>query len=190
VKSLSSGRPSRDVVRTGKSTKGLEPSLRMSPRIEDEPLLNAHLGEEWSIPERDGRALWNALALQGFKAGFFWSIIPKKRTEFRRAFKEFDPHVAPKFHPTLAERLMMEEPVQRSRSRVVTAIGHPHALLSMERARSCSRLVWSFVNGRPIHGVSAVESWTGESHQRSDALAARGFKYVGPVVVYARGTAR
>jgi DNA-3-methyladenine glycosylase I len=168
----------------------LRPPLEALSRSEGAPLLKAHLGEEWSLPERDGRALWNALALQGFKAGFFWSIIPRKRTEFRRAFKEFDPSVAPKFCPTLADRLMMEAPIQRSRSRIVAAIGDPSALLSMERARDSSRFHWSFVNGRRLHGISAVESWTGQSKQRSDALAARGFKYAGPVVVYARGTSR
>jgi DNA-3-methyladenine glycosylase I len=177
-------------MRVGKSIKDLRCSLGISLRAESEPLLNAHLGEEWSLPERDGRALWNALALRGFKAGFFWSITPRKRTEFRRALKEFDPRIAPKFHPTLADRLMMEQPIERSRSKVVTAIGSPSALLSMERARGSSRLRWTFVNGRPIHGISAVESWTIESQQRSDALAGSGYKYVGPVVVYARGASR
>ena len=165
-------------------------TTRTDENIDREPLLNAQLGEEWSIPERDGRALWNALAFQGFQAGFFWSITPKKRTEFRRAFREFDPRIAPKFHPTLAEKLMMQEPIVRSRSRIVTAIGEPCALLSMEKARGSSKLVWSFVNGRPIHGISAVDSWTGESEERSDALAARGFRYLGPVVVYARDASR
>jgi 3-methyladenine DNA glycosylase Tag len=157
-----------------------------SPWSDEEQLLPAYYGEEWSIPERDGTTLWEALAREKSKARFFWSIVPRVRDEFLRALKEFDPQVVAPFDAGHAQRIMRQRPLDRSRSKIVAATGHPGALLAMERcARSACGFKWSFVNGRPSFGLTKTDGECSEDKARSNALSERGYQYVGPVVVYA-----
>src|ERR1700677_2765965 len=77
--------------------------------------MRAYHDEEWGVPERDSRALWEKLMLDGFQAGLSWSIILKKRDAFRKAFKGFDPQVVAKFTEKDVKKLLEDPGIVRSR---------------------------------------------------------------------------
>jgi DNA-3-methyladenine glycosylase I len=151
------------------------------------PLMSTYHDEEWGVPERDGRALWEKLILDGFQAGLSWQTILNRREGFRRAFKGFDPQRVARFTDSDVEKLMQDERIIRSRSKIIATIGNARAYLSMEDGgEDFSEFVWDFVDGKPIvNSGSAVPAKTPLSEEISKELRKRGFKFVGPVIVYA-----
>src|SRR5256885_268581 len=116
---------------------------------ESDPLMSAYHDEEWGVPERDGRALWEKLILDGFQAGLSWSTILRKRAAFRAAFKGFEPRRVARFSARDVERLMKDEGIVRSRPKIEAAIGNARAVLAMNEAgEEFSRFCWDFVGGR------------------------------------------
>jgi DNA-3-methyladenine glycosylase I len=151
-----------------------------------DPLMMAYHDEEWGVPERDSRALWEKLMLDGFQAGLSWSTILKKRDAFRAAFKGFDPEVVAKFGGKDVERLLQDAGIIRSRSKIEATIGNAQAYLKMRDAgEDFSDFVWSFTGGKPIRNTGPIPAKTELSEKMSAALKKRGFKFVGPVIVYA-----
>src|SRR5580658_10591608 len=84
---------------------------------ESEPLLRAYHDEEWGVPERDSRALWETLMLEGFQAGLSWTIILRKREAFRNAFRNFDPEEVARFGKVDVTRLLENPGIVRSRAK-------------------------------------------------------------------------
>jgi DNA-3-methyladenine glycosylase I len=153
---------------------------------EGDPLLRAYHDEEWGVPERDSRALWEKLILDGFQAGLSWAIILRKREAFRKAFRGFDPEVVAKFGKREIERLVVDAGIVRSRAKIEATIGNARAYLAMEKAgEDFSTFVWTMTGGKPLLLTGAVPTKTAVSEQMSKALKRRGFKFVGPVIVYA-----
>ncbi len=154
---------------------------------EGDPLMRAYHDEEWGVVERDGRRLWEKLMLDGFQAGLSWSIILRKRDAFRKAFARFDPKVVARFGPPDVERLMADEGIVRSRAKILATIGNARAYLAMQAAgEDFSELAWSLAGGRQIQNrTGKVPAKTPLSEQISKELKLRGFKFVGPVCVYA-----
>jgi DNA-3-methyladenine glycosylase I len=153
---------------------------------ESDPLLRAYHDEEWGVPERDSRALWEKLVLDGFQAGLAWIIILRKREEFRRAFKGFDPAVVARFGERDVARLLENAGIVRSRAKIEATIGSAKAYLAMQSAgEDFSTFVWTMAGGAPIQGTGEVPAKTPLSEEMSRALKKRGFKFVGPVIVYA-----
>jgi DNA-3-methyladenine glycosylase I len=154
---------------------------------ESDPLMQKYHDEEWGVPERDSRALWEKLMLDGFQAGLSWSIILRKRDAFREAFKGFDPKVVARFGKADVARLLKNPGIVRSRAKIEATIGGAKAYLEMQGAgEDFSKWVWGFVGGKPIRNVSGVvPAKTPLSEEISAALKKRGFKFVGPVIVYA-----
>jgi DNA-3-methyladenine glycosylase I len=152
-----------------------------------DPLMCAYHDEEWGVPEHDSRALWEKLMLDGFQAGLSWSTILRKREAFRQAFQGFDPQVVAKFGPADVERLVADAGIVRSRAKIEATIGGARAYLAMQAAgEDFSTFIWSMAGGAPIHtngGDRLVKSPLSEAI--SVALKKRGFKFVGPVIVYA-----
>ncbi len=141
---------------------------------------------EWGVPEYDSRALWEKLILDGFQAGLSWSIILRKREAFRKAFKNFDPEKVARFGEADVARLLNDAGIVRSRAKIEAAIGGARAFLNMRDAGDdFSEFVWSFANGKPIQNRGPVPAKTPLSEEISKALKKRGFKFVGPVIVYA-----
>src|SRR3984957_2278568 len=97
---------------------------------ESDPLMQAYHDEEWGVPERDSRALWEKLMLDGFQAGLSWSTILRKRDAFRHAFQGFDPQVVAKFGPADVERLVADAGIVRSRAKIEATIGGARAYLA------------------------------------------------------------
>ncbi len=152
----------------------------------NDPLMQAYHDEEWGVPERDSRALWEKLMLDGFQAGLSWSTILKKRDAFRRGFANFDPKRVARFGEDDVVRLLGDAGIVRSRAKIVATIGNAQAYLAMAKAgEDFSEFVWTFAGGKPIRNAGPVPASTPLSTALSAALKKRGFKFVGPTIVYA-----
>jgi DNA-3-methyladenine glycosylase I len=152
-----------------------------------DPLLGSYHDAEWGVPERDSRALWEKLMLDGFQAGLSWLTILRKRDAFRAGFANFDPKKVAAFGPADVERLMQDAGIVRARAKIEATIGNARAYLAMQAAgEDFSAFVWGMAGGQPIRNQTGeVPTKTALSEQMSVALKKRGFKFVGPVIVYA-----
>ncbi|MBC7682084.1 MAG: DNA-3-methyladenine glycosylase I [Ferruginibacter sp.] len=150
------------------------------------PLMTAYHDEEWGVPERDSRKLWEKLVLDSFQAGLSWSIILRKREAFRAAFAQFDPEAVALFTPADVERLMQDAGIVRSRAKIAATIGNAQAYLAMQAAGvDFSTWLWGMVGGTPILGNGTVLTQSPLSAHISQALKQRGFKFVGAVTIHA-----
>ena len=153
--------------------------------------MRAYHDEEWGVPEFDSRALWEILMLEGFQAGLSWSIILRKREGFRRAFAGFDPEKVARFEEKDIARLMADEGIVRARAKIDATIAGAKIYLEMERAgESFSAWVWGMAGGKPLQdswdqASGKIPAKTELSGKMSKELKRRGFKFVGPVIVYA-----
>ena len=153
---------------------------------ENDPQMRQYHDEEWGIPERDSRALWEILMLEGFQAGLSWQIILRKREGFRKAFKKFDPKKVAKFGEADIERLMQDEGIIRARAKIQATIAGAKIYLEMEKSgESFSKWLWDMAGGKPIQNTGSVPAKSELSEHMSKELKKRGFKFVGPVIVYA-----
>jgi DNA-3-methyladenine glycosylase I len=157
---------------------------------ESDPLMRDYHDAEWGVPEYDSRMLWETLMLEGFQAGLSWQIILRKRETFRKAFRNFDPVKVAKFNETDIARLMADPGIIRARAKIDATINGAKIYLAMQAAgEDFSEYVWGLAGGKPI-----VNPWTNPgdffastplSEEISKTLKKRGFKFVGPVIVYA-----
>src|SRR5580704_9334680 len=153
---------------------------------ESDPLLREYHDTEWGVPEYDSRALWEKLMLDGFQAGLSWSIILRKREAFRKAFKNFDPAKVARFGERDVARLLDDAGIVRSRAEIEAAIGSARAYLEMREAgEDFSAFVWDMTGGKPLQNRGEILAQSPLSEEISKALKKRGFKFVGPVIVYA-----
>jgi len=167
------------------------PPIRCAWRgMAGDPLYEAYHDREWGVPERDPRALWEKLVLDGFQAGLAWITILRKRESFRRAFADFDPEKVARFGEADRARLMADPGIVRSNAKIDAAIEGARIYLAMREAgEDFSAFCWGFTDGKPIQNawdeVSGVPAQTPLAVEVAKALKARGFKFVGPVIVYA-----
>jgi len=149
-------------------------------------VLRTYHDEEWGVPQRDSRALWEALILDGFQAGLSWITILRKREAFRAAFDGFDPLLIARYTEDDVHRLMQNPGIVRSRPKINAAICGANAYLTMQNAgEDFSPFVWSMAGGKQIQNTGPTPTQSPLSGQLSAALKKRGFKFVGPVIVYA-----
>jgi DNA-3-methyladenine glycosylase I len=150
-------------------------------------LMQAYHDTEWGVPERDPRALWEKLMLDGFQAGLAWITILRKRDAFRAAFEGFDPDRVARFGEPDIQRLLNDAGIVRSRAKIEATIGGARAYIAMrEKGEDFADFCWSFTHGKTLHGDGVtMPAETPLSQEISKALKARGFKFVGPVIVYA-----
>jgi DNA-3-methyladenine glycosylase I len=161
-------------------------TVRRCSWAEGDALLGTYHDEEWGVPEHDGRALWEKLMLDGFQAGLSWTIILRKRAAFRAGFRGFHPAKVARFGPMDVQRLLGDPGIVRSEAKIRATIRGAQAYLAMEAAgEPFSSFVWEFTGGRPLQGPEQVPAQTPMSEALSKALKARGFSFVGPVIVYA-----
>jgi DNA-3-methyladenine glycosylase I len=155
-----------------------------------DPLYEAYHDTEWGVPEYDSRALWEKLVLDGFQAGLAWITILRKRDAFRAAFDGFDPEIVARYGEADRARLMADAGIVRSNAKIDAAIAGARVYLDMrEQGEDFSQFLWSFTNGRVIQNqwteIGQVPAQTRVAEEMSKALKAKGFKFVGPVIVYA-----
>lgn len=150
-------------------------------------LMAAYHDTEWGVAEHDSRALWEKLMLDGFQAGLAWITVLRKRDAFREAFAGFDPERVARFDEADVTRLMLNPGIIRSRAKIAATIGNARAYLAMQAAgEDFSAFVWGMAGGAPIVSDGGPRpTQTPLSDAISKALKARGFKFVGPVIVYA-----
>ncbi len=159
--------------------------IRCDWLVDDEMLITYH-DKEWGVPEYDDRALWESLMLSGFQAGLSWLTILHKRPAFRRAFKGFQPEVVARYAGKDIERLMNDASIIRSKNKIAATIAGARAFLEIkESGQNFSDFVWEFVNHKPIQNKGPMATQSNVSVLLSKALKERGFKFVGPVIVYA-----
>ena len=161
-------------------------SVRRCSWAHTDPLLRAYHDEEWGVPQYDSRKLWETLMLEGFQAGLSWSIILRKREAFRNAFKNFDPKLVGRFSKRDVARLLGDSGIVRSRAKIEATIAGARIYLAMKEAGDdFSGFIWRIAGGKPIQNNGQVPASTPLSRELSEVLRMRGFKFVGPVIVYA-----
>jgi DNA-3-methyladenine glycosylase I len=149
-----------------------------------------HHDREWGVPVHDGRALWEHLVLDGFQAGLSWLTVLRKRENFRVAFAHFDPERVARFGQRDLERLLKDPGIIRSRAKINAAINNARAFLKLRDAgHDFAAWVWSFTNGAPVQNAwknqRDVPAATPLAIEIASALKEKGFKFVGPSMVYA-----
>jgi DNA-3-methyladenine glycosylase I len=152
-----------------------------------DPLYQAYHDDEWGVPIRDSRMLWETLMLEGFQAGLAWITILRKRAAFRAAFAGFDPEKVARFGAPDIERLMADPGIVRARAKIAATIAGARIFCAMlERGEEFAGYCWSFTNGEVVRGDGvSLPAKTDLSETISKDLKSRGFKFVGPTIVYA-----
>jgi DNA-3-methyladenine glycosylase I len=155
-----------------------------------DPLMLAYHDEEWGVPSRDDRHLFEMLTLEGAQAGLSWQTILNKREGYRRAFAGFDPAKVARFNARTVERLLRDPGIVRNRAKIESTVNNAKRVLGMQRELgSLADYLWGFVSGAPIvngwRSLSEIPSETAESKVLSKDLKKRGFRFVGPTTVYA-----
>ena len=154
----------------------------------DDPLYLAYHDDDWGRPVRDERELFEKLILDGAQAGLAWITILRKREGYRRAFEGFDPEVVAAYGPSDVDRLLADPGIVRNRQKVAAAISNAQALLAMHDAgETLVDLVWSHAPSTHPALVAGVDNpvTSPEAEALSKALRDRGFKFVGPTIIYA-----
>jgi DNA-3-methyladenine glycosylase I len=156
----------------------------------NDPLYVDYHDAEWGVPLHDDRAMFELLTLEGAQAGLAWITILRKREGYRRAFDGFDPERVAAYGDADVERLLADPGIVRNRAKVNAAIGNARAWLRLaDETGSAVDHVWSFVGGRPLvnrwSGLEEIPAETDASRALSRDLRSRGFRFVGPTIVYA-----
>ncbi|MEO8273307.1 MAG: DNA-3-methyladenine glycosylase I [Chloroflexota bacterium] len=154
-----------------------------------DPAYRIYHDEEWGLPSRDRRHLFEMLVLEGAQAGLSWTTILRKREGYREAFAGFEPEHVAAFGPDDVHRLMLDAGIVRNRAKIESAIDNARALLALEASGiSLVDYLWSFVGGHALQnsfsdGESPAE--TAESQAMAKDLKKRGFRFMGPTTCYA-----
>jgi len=153
------------------------------------PIYEAYHDTEWGVPEYDSRALWEKLVLDGFQAGLSWITILKKRDAFRAAFDDFDPEKVARYGEADRARLMADAGIIRSNGKIDAAISGAKIYLDLrEKGEDLAGFLWAFTDGKPLQNnfePGQVPAQTPLAVDMAKALKSRGYKYCGPVIVYA-----
>lgn len=155
-----------------------------------DPLYRDYHDREWGVPLHDERRLFEFLILEGAQAGLSWLTILRKRPAYRQAFDDFDAERIARYGEAEMTRLLADPGIVRNRLKIAAAIGNARAALEVrERFGGLDAYLWRFVDGQPIHNVwrdaSQVPDRTPLSVALSKDLRGRGFRFVGPTIVYA-----
>ncbi|MBK8769183.1 MAG: DNA-3-methyladenine glycosylase I [Rhizobiales bacterium] len=141
---------------------------------------------DWGVPEYDSRALFEKLILDGFQAGLSWITILRKRDHFRAVFDNFDAEKIARYDARKVAALMNDPGIVRNRLKIDAAVTSAQAYLEMP---DFSAYLWGFLDGRPVQnsfrGMGDVPAQTPLAEKISKDLKKRGFRFVGPTIVYA-----
>jgi DNA-3-methyladenine glycosylase I len=153
-------------------------------------LMRAYHDEEWGVPSHDDRHLFEMLTLEGAQAGLSWSTILRKRDGYRRAFANFDPAAVARFGAQDVERLLADPGIVRNRLKVESTVNNAARVLEVQEALgSFDTYLWAFVDGVPIvnrwRTLGELPAETDLSKAISKDLKRRGFRFIGPTVIYA-----
>lgn len=155
-----------------------------------DPLYEAYHDEEWGVPVKDDKTLFEFLILETFQAGLSWITVLRKRENFRKAFDQFNYRKIAQYDEAKIASLLQDAGIIRNRLKVRATVGNAQAFIRVQSEfGSFSEYIWSFVNGRPIRNqledYRKAPATTPLSDTISKDLKKRGFKFVGSTVVYA-----
>jgi DNA-3-methyladenine glycosylase I len=151
-----------------------------------DPLLQLYHDEEWGVPNYDSRSLWELLMLEGFQAGLSWLTVLRKRDAFRVAFRQFDPAKVARFTETDIQRLLDDPRIIRARAKIEATIKGARIFVEIEKSgEDLASFLWEIAGGKPIQTKGPRPVQTDLAVEMSQQLKKRGFKFVGPVIVYA-----
>lgn len=157
--------------------------------VGQDALYETYHDTEWGVPERDARALWEKLILDGFQAGLSWITILKKRDNFRAAFEGFDPETIARWGEKDVLRLLQNPGIVRHRGKIEATIGNARAYLKIQESEGFDQFLWKYVDGSPLQNrwqtLDRVPAFTPMSEQMSKDLKKAGFRFCGPTIVYA-----
>ncbi len=156
----------------------------------DDPLYQAYHDEEWGVPEHDDRRLFEFLILEGAQAGLSWITILRKREAYRKAFAGFDPARVAAFTDAELARLLLDPGIVRNRLKIGSARDNARAFLEVQQAfGTFDTYLWRFVDGHPKvnrpRSHAEVPAVSPEAEALSKDLKKRGFRFVGPTILYA-----
>jgi len=151
-----------------------------------DPVYVAYHDNEWGVPEYDSRALFEKLQLDGFQAGLSWITILRKREAFRKAFDNFNPEKMARYTSAKLERLMNDAGIVRNRLKIEASVSNAQAYLAIP---DFSAYLWDFMDGRPLQNklrnTKEIQASTPLAEKISKDMKKRGFRFVGPTIVYA-----
>ena len=156
-----------------------------------DPLYEAYHDQEWGVPVKSNdQLLYEFLLLETFQAGLSWITVLRKREHFRVAFDHFDPKIIAAYSDQKLESLQNDPGIIRNRLKIVAARANAVAFLQIQREfGSFSDYYWGFSDHRPIQNhwdrMTEVPNNTELARSLSKDLKKRGFKFVGPTVIYA-----
>ena len=158
--------------------------------VTDDPLYLSYHDEEWGVPVRDDRYLFEFLILEGAQAGLSWITILRKREGYRRAFDGFDAEKIARYDEDRIATLLGDPGIVRNRLKIRSTVDNARAYLDLrQELGSFSDFLWGFVDGEPIQNtfrsLTEVPAATDQSKAMSKELKRRGFRFVGPTVCYA-----
>lgn len=154
-----------------------------------DPLMEAYHDTEWGVAVHDDRRHFEFLILEGAQAGLSWRTVLQRREGYRRAFAEFDPEKVARFTPARIEKLLADPGIIRNRAKVTSVVTNAWAFLKVQKAfGSFDAFIWSFLGGSTrVNGwrsLKEIPAQTPESEALSKELARRGFRFVGPTIIY------
>ena len=157
--------------------------------VTQDPLYLEYHDKEWGVPVTDGQKLFEMICLEGQQAGLSWITVLKKRENYRRCFKDFDPLAVALFTQEDVDRLVLDAGIIRHRGKIEAIINNAKAFLAMEaNGEKLPEFVWAFVDNEPQVSHAAVHTdrptTTPASDALSKALKKRGFKFVGSTICY------
>ncbi len=154
-----------------------------------DPLYVAYHDTDWGVPERDSRALFEKLILDGFQAGLSWITILRKRENFRSAFDGFAPHIIAEYGSEKLESLMQNVGIVRNRGKIISCVASARAFLHIDSRQGFSNYLWDFVDGKSLQPkpktLRDIPAETALSARIAKDLRSKGFNFCGPTIVYA-----
>ncbi|KAF0808430.1 DNA-3-methyladenine glycosidase I [Alcanivorax xiamenensis] len=164
--------------------------MERCPWCGTDPLYVAYHDQEWGVPEHDDRRLFEFLLLEGAQAGLSWITVLRKRENYRRALDGFDPEKIARYGERKREQLLQDAGLIRNRLKMKAAVGNAQAYLDLREAgQTLDALLWGFVDGAPrinhYRSLSEVPAVTPTAEAMSRELKKKGFRFVGPTIMYA-----
>jgi DNA-3-methyladenine glycosylase I len=164
--------------------------MKRCPWPTSDPQYLAYHDQEWGVPLHDDRKIFEFLILEIFQAGLSWQIVLRKRENFRKAFADFDFDKVARFGPRDVGRLLSDAGIIRNRAKIEAAIENAKLFQNVRKEYGrFSKYMWQWVGGKPLrHSFRKLKDYpafTDEAVAWGKDLKKRGFKFLGPTVLYA-----
>ena len=164
--------------------------MRRCHWVTDDPVYINYHDEQWGVPVHDDKKLFEFIILEGAQAGLSWLTILKRRSGYKKAFADFNVEKVARFTPEKIKTLLLDPGIIRNKLKVNAAVSNARAFIEIqEEFGSFDKYSWQFVDGKPIinrfKAHEEIPATTKESISFSKDLIQRGFKFVGPTIIYA-----